>query len=239
MGVAYHLKTLIARHPSLAIPIARARGHGAVVSSEADLVIEGFPRTGSTFAVAAFQHAQPIELTIAHHVHAPAQVLYAVRHDIPALVLVRPPEDSVISQVIRNPRISIRQGLIGYIRFYGPLLPVREEFETATFDEVTQDFGAVVRRVNRRYGTVFCEFEHTESNVAAVLKGIEAWYQTQEPPGLRFEEIVPRPSAFRRLRKIELRDPYRAPSLTPLRARADEVYESLVNRRDSESLSMK
>jgi hypothetical protein len=231
MGVAYHLKTLIACHPILALPIARARGHGIVVGSKTDLVIEGFPRTGSSFAVAAFERAQPLELTIAHHVHAPAQVLYAVRHDIPAVVLVRPPEDSVISQVIRSPQISIRQGLMGYVRFYEPLLPVRGEFETATFDEVTQDFGAVIRRVNTRYGTGFSEFEHTESNVAAVLQEIEADYLTREPPGLRFEEIVPRPSAYRRQRKSELREPYRTPSLAPLRARADEVYERLVNQR--------
>jgi hypothetical protein len=238
MRVAYHLKTLLARHPILALPIARTRGHGVVVGSDTDLVIEGFPRTGSSFAVAAFRRAQPLELTIAHHVHAPAQVLFAVRHDIPAIVLVRPPEDSVISQVIRSPRISIRQGLMGYLRFYRPLLSVRDEFETATFDEVTQDFGAVIRRVNKRYGTAFSEFEHTENSVAAVFQEIEADYLTREPPGLRFEEVVPRPSAYRRHRKSELREPYLDPSLAPLRTRADEVYERLVNGRDSESFSL-
>jgi hypothetical protein len=228
MGLAYPLKTIVARYPMLALPVARVRRHGEVVGPHTDLVIEGFPRTGTTFAVAAFRQAQPTHWSLAHHVHAPAQILYAVRHRIPALVVVRWPEDCVLSQVIRNPNITIRQRLMGYIRFYEPLLSVRSRFESASFDEVTCSFGDTIRRINARYGTRFSEFRHSKDNAAAVIREIEADYLTRELPGRRFEEIVPRPSQYRRQRKKELLGVYRRSSLAPLRARAEGLFDRFV-----------
>jgi hypothetical protein len=230
MGLLYGLKTLVAQYPALALPVARLRrGHGEVVSRDTEIVIEGFPRTGSSFAVAAFRRAQGRPVKVAHHVHAPAQVMVAVRRRIPALVLIRSPEDSVLSLVIRNPEISITQALTGYERFYRSLLPMKPQFESATFDEVVEDFGKVIDRINDRYGTDFARFAHTDANAAAVLAEIEEDYLTRDPPGERFERIVPRPSEERRRLKEELRSQYGNPTLNGLRARAESLYERFVN----------
>jgi len=229
MGLLYDLKTLVARYPPLALPIARLRrGHGEVVSRDTEIVIEGFPRTGSSFAVAAFRRAQDRPVRVAHHVHAPAQVMVAVRRHVPALVLIRRPEDVVLSLVIRNPEIPVAQALTGYERFYRPLLRVKARFEAATFEEVVEDFGKVIDRINERYGTVFARFEHTEANAAAILAEIEEDYLTRDPPGERFERIVPRPSRRRLRLKEELRVQYRDPALAEARARAESLYESFV-----------
>jgi hypothetical protein len=226
MGVLYELKTLLARYPPLALRVARLRrGHGEVVSRETEIVIEGFPRTGSSFAVAAFRRAQGRPVRVAHHVHAPAQVMAAVRWEIPALVLIRTPEDSVLSLVIRNLEIPIAQALTGYDRFYRPLLPARDQFATATFDDVVKDFGKVIDRINERYGTGFLRFEHTNENADSILAEIEEDYLTRDPPGERFERIVPRPSERRLQLKEEIRERYRHPALAALRARAESLYE--------------
>jgi hypothetical protein len=47
---------------------------------------------------------------IAHHLHAPAQVIRAARWRILTLVLMRRPRDAVLSLVIRDP-VSVDQAL--------------------------------------------------------------------------------------------------------------------------------
>ena len=82
------------------------------------IVIEGFPRSGNTFAVVAFQHAQRESVRIAHHLHMPAQVMRAAQWDIPTLLLARKPTDAALSWVIREPGVPIRQALKHYVSFY-------------------------------------------------------------------------------------------------------------------------
>ncbi|HZP90909.1 MAG TPA: hypothetical protein VFC04_07940 [Actinomycetota bacterium] len=224
----YEVKTVVARYPALAIAIARRR-HGIPVGDDTQIVIEGFPRTGTSFAVAAFDIAQDRSVRIACHVHAPAQVLEGVRRGLPALVIAREPEDTVLSFVIRNPHLGLRQALRGYLRFYEPLLPVRDRVVVGRFDEVTTDFGAVIRRVNERFGTDFREFEHTQESARRVFEEIEGDYRARLPEGEALERQVARPSEWRRRLKAELASSYRAPATRDLRARAERAFGALVD----------
>jgi hypothetical protein len=223
---AFEAKTVVARYPSLAIPIARRR-HGVPVGPATDVVIEGFPRTGTSFAVAAFNLAQPHPLNVACHVHAPAQVVAAVRAGLPSLVIVREPEDTVLSFVIRNPYIAMAQAIRGYIRFYAPLLPLRAGFVTASFAEVSKDFGAVTRRINDRFGTRFGEFEHNQQMMAKVFGEIEDDYRGRLS-GDALERSVARPSAVRAGLKEQLRSAYHDPKVGRGRHRADGIFEAYV-----------
>ena len=45
----------------------------------------------------------------------------------------------------------------------------RARFVVADFDEITTDFGAVVNRLNRHFGTAYGEFEHNPENVERCL----------------------------------------------------------------------
>lgn len=221
----FEAKTFVAQHPALALPIARRR-HGVVFGPETQLVIEGYPRTGTSFAVAAFDQAQPTKVQVACHVHAPAQVVAAIRRGVPAMVVVREPEDTALSFVIRHHHVSMAQAIRGYIRFYEPLLRYRDRFVVARFRDVTSDFGACTRRLNERFGTSFAEFEHTEENVAKIFAAIEADY-TRRVAGEALERSVARPSEFRAKLKEELKDAYEADALTVLRRRAERVHAAL------------
>lgn len=223
----YEAKTIVAQHPGLAMPIARRR-HGEPVRADTELVIEGFPRTGTSFAVAAFHMAQRRAVSVACHVHAPAQVIKAVRSGIPALVVVREPEETVLSFLIRNPHIGLSQALRGYLRFYGPLVRYREGFVGADFRDVTADFGAVTRKLNERFGTAFGEFEHTEENVKACFAEIDGDYR-QRVAGAAFEQSVARPSKVRDEMKDALRGRYREGAPPELRGRAERVYAALLS----------
>jgi hypothetical protein len=224
----YEVKTIVAPYPALALPIARRR-HGVPLGPDTEIVIEGFPRTGTTFAEKAFAMAQGRSVRVACHVHAAAQLIGAARRGVPAIAVVRPPEETVLSFVIRHPHIRIRQALRGYIRFHEPLVPYRDRLVVAPFSEVTSDFGLTIRRVNERFGTSFAEFEHTDANVRRCFEEIDHEYCGREERGDALERIVARPSETRREIKESLVAQYRSPDLARLRARAGRAFEALAS----------
>jgi hypothetical protein len=221
----YETKTLVAAHPSLALPLARARGHGYPVGPGTEIVIEGFPRSATSFAVSAFELAQPAKPDVAHHVHAPAQLISAARGGIPALLLIRRPEDAVLSLAVREPDRSMGGMLRGWVRFHEPLLPYRSDLVVATFDQVVTDFGRVTERVNERFGKEFVPFEHTPANVERVLGLIEDYTRPPAGDGASLERIVSRPSQERAGALERLRPAYLAPKLAATRLRAGTLYE--------------
>lgn len=70
------------------------RNRELIVGRGTDIVIEGFPRTGNTFAVVAFKNVQDRNYQIAHHLHIISQVKKAVSNNVPVIVLVRNPVDT-------------------------------------------------------------------------------------------------------------------------------------------------
>src|SRR5262245_46866446 len=137
-------------HPALYLPLVAHRrafdGSRKAVGRDTEVVIEGFPRCGNSFAFAAFRMAQARPVHIAHHLHAPAQVIAAARRGTPTIVVIRPPDDAVVSLLLRAPGWRADEAYAEYLRFYARILPYRERFVVATFAEVVADFGAVVRR---------------------------------------------------------------------------------------------
>jgi hypothetical protein len=228
----WEARTLAGRYPGLYLPLLRWRyrpGQFQIpLREDTELVIDGFLRSGTTFAFTAFEMAQPRKVRVAHHSHAPAQVIAAARAGIPALVLIRPPEDAVLSLVVRLPELSIRQGLRGYVRFYRPLVPYRDRIVVARFEDAVSDLGAVVRRVNERWGTGFAEFDHTEENVARVLAVIEEGDRRQFGSGPELERASGRPSPARERMKDDLREAFRSPGLHRLRSLAEDLHRTFV-----------
>jgi hypothetical protein len=227
----YALKCIVARYPSVAIPLARWRGRNYPIGPDTEIVIECFPRSASSFAVCAFESSQPFKPRVAHHVHAPAQVIAAARAGIPALVLIRRPEEAILSMVIREPWMRLRDALLGFIRFYEPLIPQRDGFLVATFQEVVTDFGPVIDRINCRFGTTFHRFEHTPENVRGCLDRIDRRARRRWPAA-ELENLVARPSETRDRLKERLRPAYRHERLAPLRHRAEALYLELTADRD-------
>ncbi len=193
-----------------------------------EVCIEGFLRSGNTFAVIAFQHAQPRQVSIAHHVHAAGAVIAAVRMGTPTIVLIRPPEGCVLSYVTRWPELTIGHALRGYIRFYAPLVAYRDRFVIGRFDEVTTDLGMVIRRVNKRFGTSFAPFEPTDENLRAVGDELDRWdANTYRQGGGQVELGRGRPTEEKEAAKATLRARYRGRSLARLRAGAEGLYRTM------------
>jgi hypothetical protein len=225
----YSARAVASTWPGVYLPFAK-RKYGdiadRIVEADTELVIEGFQRSGNTFSVIAFEIAQPRPVKLAHHLHAAAQIVAAVRMGIPTVVLIRDPDDSVLSHMVREPGITVRQSLANWVRFYDAVVPLLDRVVAADFYDVTTDFGRVVRDVNTRFGTSFVEFDHTEANVARCFELIEQ--RNRERYGAVTETTVARPSAERNEQKVALRRELEDPSSGKLRRRAREIYRTLV-----------
>lgn len=150
-----------------------------VVGPHAELVLDGFQGSGNSFAQAAFQRSQPRRVMVVHHMHSPAQIIKAVRLELPTLVTIRSPSDAVISLTSRWPYVSLRQALRSYVRFYGKIEPYRSGYVLSPFDQTTRHLGAVIRAVNGKFDTDFHPFEPTEDSMQ-VLRGIEELSSEEE-----------------------------------------------------------
>ncbi|WP_171470432.1 hypothetical protein [Frigoriglobus tundricola] len=125
------------------------------MTGDTELVIEGYWRSGNTYAARAFETAQDRPVRIAFHTHAAATVRKGVRLNRPVLVLARHPLDAASGRMFLAPRLSLEHALREYIRFYQAIEPLAAGYVRATFEQVTADYGAVIARVNDRFGTAF------------------------------------------------------------------------------------
>lgn len=252
----HRLRAQVSGYPAVYLPWARHKfpgpsGDREVISSQTGLVIDGYGRSATTFAVYAFQLSQEQPVRLAHHLHASAQLLTAAWHGVPTLALIREPRGAILSQLIREPHRALRDALAAYSLFYTRLLPYRDSFVVGEFKQVTNDFGAVVRRLNTHFGTSFAEFVHTEANMRECFELIKL-RGTESPTLFGFESgIVSRdqlrrefpalacspmldakdawiPSGDRERAKAALGEQWRRPSLARLRDRAEQVYQEFL-----------
>lgn len=188
------------------------------------IVIEGFLRSGNTFAVAAFLVANGADVHVGRHLHGAAHVLRAVRYGLPTVVLVRRPADAVASYLVRRPTLTPEDALREYLDFYRTAWTARAGFVVALFDDVVTDFGAVIGAVNRRFGTSFAPYRPTPENQAAAFALVEEMNRL-ECQGRLVETHVGRPSAQREGRKGDIRARLETARAHTLLARADRLFE--------------
>jgi len=197
--------------------------HDALYTRKTELVIEGYPRSANTFAVEAFKRAQNRPVSIAHHLHAPAQIMRAVRDGKPVLLIVRDPRDAVASFLIRNPEITLGEALKYYIGFHEKVRPYAGACLVASYESVTRRFDEVIRRLNRRFSTDFATFEPTEENINACFAKIESLNETLAAED-DFERTVARPSDQRKAARAALVREMASGSHAPWFRRARALY---------------
>ena len=200
-----------------------------IVTRQHALMIEGFPRSGNSFAVQAFKQANP-ELVgrIATHLHTSAHIIRATQLGVPGMVLVRDPTAAVTSMVAlgtqtgrldlsgashSNKDALIAQVTRRYTAFHENLLDLSDRLMIVRFEDVTTDFGAVIDALNQRFGTRFSSFEHTSEAVAEIFKRPQ-----------KRGKIHLSPNAFRDEIKQSLSAHYAAPENAKNRQAAEQAY---------------
>lgn len=225
------LRTRAGEHPvlvPLVLRLTMPAGEDQRLTADTGIVIEGFPRSGNSFASSAFGLATGFAIRRSSNTHLAGQVRLAVKRGLPTLILIRRPVDAVASLCVAAPYLSARAGMREWIRFYRAVESVRDKVLLATFDEVTVDFGAVMARVNERFGTDFAAFEHNAATVEAVQRQLDE-YGVRKRGYLR-EESIARPSSARTAANEAVRAALADPACAPLVATAAALYEQLVSQ---------
>lgn len=203
------------------------------------VVIEGYPRSANTFACDAFVVAQgysPVSaatigypVKMGNHFHTPAQFMLARSYAIPAMLVIREPVAAALSWVVfTDGEMNAEDTLRDYISFHEPLLKIRDSFVVAPFEEVTGDFGKSIDRLNARFGTNFCRFEHTEQSQAQIFAAMEERLRIRE--ARRGESLSHRrnsPHASKSAKRREFALQFESPKLVHLKARATALYQTL------------
>jgi hypothetical protein len=218
-------------YPCLFMPAARLRYRHRtdfLVARDTDLVIEAFGRAGTTFATFAFLSAQTRPVKTAHHTHSAAQILVAAQRRIPTLVIVRKPEDSVLSHMARH-NIRPQVAFIAWNRFHRRILACRDQLVVARFEQVLSNFGDVIGQINRKFDTDFAIWRHTRENEAAVFEQIKTrnrdlFGEAVTPARIRSLSI---PTSSREALKGRLRAQLDSPQLTRLRHEAEGIYDEI------------
>jgi hypothetical protein len=224
-----HARRPLSRTPYLWDAAMRLRPakNATLARPDTAIVIEGFLRSGNTFSVAAFQIANGPDLHVGRHLHGAPHVRRAVRLGLPTVVLVRQPRDAVLSYVVRRHTVTPHDALLEYLDFYRTAWPARDGFVVGLFEQVTQDFGAVIDRVNARFGTSFRRFDPTPENEAKAFALVEEMNRLESGGQVR-ETHVGRPSAERALRKEQLRGLLARPRTTARLREAEALYQRYV-----------
>jgi len=117
------------------------------------LCIEGYPRSGNTFAALMFHKANDAHL--GHHTHCTGQIARALRYGIPAVVPIRDPVDAITSSVFALGNKDVDSEVYRYLAFYRWVEPRIDSVVLAPFETIITDFNQVIRLVNEKYGTEF------------------------------------------------------------------------------------
>lgn len=168
-----------------------------------ELVIEGFPRSANTYSVVAFEMAQTRKVKIAHHLHVPAQIMKAVKNNIPVIVLIREPVEAVSSLLVRHPHLNMKMCFKEYIGFYDSIYKYRGKYVVGEFSEVISNFQSVIQEVNDKFNTCFEIINGAEKHVEAVFYNVEKI--NDEENGSMSQ--VARPSEYKNnLKKVVLKE---------------------------------
>lgn len=215
----------VGERPTVFFSFYQLKGESRIVRPTTELVIEGFPRSANTFAVWAFRQAQLRDVRLAHHLHYPAQIVRAAQWKIPTLVLIREPEAAVTSLVMKDAPTA-EQALRHYVSFYKTVAEHLDRCVMAPFKEVITDYGAVIERVNERFGTDFSAFDHSEENVGKVFSRIEERHRARNG-GTVFETRIARPSPAKQEARGRVMPELEAPEQRGLLEEATAVYDYL------------
>lgn len=210
--------------PLLYWPIAMVRQRKNILSRNFDLMVDGFPRSGNTFAANWFQLHSGANRISSHH-HNPAAVTLAVQRSKPVLILIRNPAGAAASWAVRS-RYPIAYILDSYIDYYRLIAPLAADICICGFHELISSPEAVTARLNCRFGLNFAAVSLSAERRQQVFSRIEDDHLVGN--AVIDEHAISRPSGLRaEAIKLAL-DLVHAPEHSDRLNRATHLYESFL-----------
>ena len=199
------------------------RAKNNFVRSDSILCLEGFPRSGNSFAsILVALGIEGAMYAMAGQTHAIANIKRAVRLGVPTFVVVREPLDCCSSFVLYGGCTSLEDALRAYHDFHKWLIPIADRITIIPFDYLTSSPQDVVRRVAQAVGRNVVERQ--DDVVEAAKASMVSWNRTV------LQDVQSRyslPHEHKKLRKAALLESPLSAQATRLLARNKALKEQL------------
>ncbi len=146
---------------------------GKYANKNTDLTIDGFQRSANTFAYVGFSILNN-HTRVAHHAHTSSQIIYSVNNDIPVLLLIRNPIDSIVSfYIFLNGEVPFKVIINSWKHFYLPLIKFKDKIFVSDFNDTINDFEDTIKKINSFYNLNFKTNYYEKDLEKEIFKKIE------------------------------------------------------------------
>jgi len=200
------------------------------------LVIEGYPRSANTYCVTYFMHVGIHPDFIASHQHAAAQFILARKYAKPAILIIRSPQDAILSLKFRRPDVDTHALVREYCFFHRLVYSLKEAMLIARFETVVDHIPEVVAKLNEKFYTNFPVREIIDENKEVMDSLIDSMDEEDRKSykGKSYvtkESHVSKPIAERN--NNPMRDIYRSEIMeSPYYPEAREIYQKMLQLAD-------
>jgi len=144
------LRAYFGRSPFL-VNFYRINHNKLVVTDKTFICLESYPRCGNTYLFYLVDDLYSQKRRIAHHLHMSGQLKRAISRSIPAVVVLRKPEEAVASFVLRERGVSLKTALLWYYIFHKDVYKLRKKLYLFSFKELTRDYKFVIQKIVEIY----------------------------------------------------------------------------------------
>ena len=212
-----------------------AKRKNLFVVPETDIVIEGFPRSGNTFAVALFKVTQKKNINIACHRHEIGHIKLALNLKKPIIVLIRNPEDAVISLYLRE-NVNLSTGFKYYIDFYKNLLKpnIYRKILFINFNNLINDPINLLKKTSKKFNIdleIPQKIDIEEIKNKVISMDMDEFKNTTKNKNIDLRISLPTNSKklIKNSIKKDIRD---SKKLYSLLSEANEVYKEIITKKN-------
>lgn len=179
----------------------RPKYKSILICKDTDIIIEGFPRSGNTYAYACFLLTNGDKHKVARHIHLGSQINMAIKYSTPALIIFRNPVESISSYLVRNKYYSEKSAINYYIKYYENIIKNKDNIVLCEFRQLITNFESAIKRLNEKYNTSFAEVNEVDIDKEKVYSLIDS-LEKIDSRGLFFRSShIARPDNKRAIRK--------------------------------------
>lgn len=229
--IKFDFRMFLGSYPNLFFPIYGLKkvNKNLFINNKTQLVISAFPRTANTFFIVALESVQKEKIEIAHHLHVPALALEGIKKNIPTVLLIRNPKDSIISLLIRENHLTLEQAINAYISFYKPMLKYKREILIFDFHTIINDFTSIIESINKKFKLNLTNYDEDNKldndEIFAKIDKINKHFNKNT----LVETKVSRPSTNRSELKLKLQKKLEEKKYLSRISLCEKLYKELVN----------
>ena len=154
--IRFNVKSLLSKYfKSFVHFISYIKYPNSTFSNHTEITMDGFQRSGNSFGTYLFINSNK-DSKIAHHRHINTQIIYSAKNEVPVILFIRKPIDTIISTYFfEDHQVSIKTIIKSWIDFHKPLIKYKKNMVISNFEKTINNFDEVIIELNNKYNTDF------------------------------------------------------------------------------------